>query len=671
MTDHLTLPEEHAFAGNVHIPHLTTLSVSETQVLRLLNSIDANKSTGPDKIPSKILKMTAILIAKPLTIIFNKSLSVGIFPNLWKTAVVTPIFKNKGSASDFRQYRPISLLSCASKILEKLVFSAIYGHLQTHNLLYDKQSGYRPHHSTELQLTYLTHTIYESLDKGHDVTAVYLDISNYFNQIWHEGLIYKCKHEFAISGPLLSWLESYLSNRTQKVKIDENTHSSTKSLRAGCPQGSVLGPLLALMYLNDLSTRVINHTLIYADDTSLYASYDYTNIDETQRALQKDLDAILDYGKRWAITFNATKTLQQTFSHKRAPRNLQLKFSQHDIPIVQTHKHLGVTLSQNLKFHEHINTIIKKTNIAMSPLYAISKYIPKQVLCEIYSTYIQPFHDYCDIVYHGNLTASDELRLERQLNRIARLITGTPLRTPTDKLRKELGWDSLAQRRETHRLTFYHKLVYSPQNLPEYANELLPQNRTDATNTNLRNATTHTLPPTKTTAFQRSFLPATIKKWNSLPLTFRVEPSLVKFKTLLNNHCCSTPPPKYYFMGSKTGNQLHARLRTGTLPLNSYQYQVQKVHSPSCLCGSPEETSQHFLMHCPLYNEKRQQLFAIVRNILQRDILPINLNTEKILIHGQTLSNEEGRAVANSVQNYIVAALAARGAAGGRAAAQV
>ena len=316
-TSNLSLPVYHddPNQNTGAVPALNEIQVTESQVLKMLNSLDENKSTGPDKLPTKLIKMVSILIVTPLTSLFNKSLSLGIFPKQWKEAQVTPIFKRNGSPSDLKQYRPISLLSCLSKVLEKLVFSAVYSHLSSGNLLSEKQSGYRPHHSTEIQLTYLTHNIYKNLDEGRDVTAVYLDISKYFDKIWHDGLLHKCKHEFFISGTLLSWLKSYLTERQQKVRIDDN-FSLTKTINSGVPQGSVLGPLLALMYLNGLTKEVTNDILLYADDTSIHASHDKHDKDTVRRSLQKDLDAIDRYGRQWAITFNSSKTVQQTFTRK-------------------------------------------------------------------------------------------------------------------------------------------------------------------------------------------------------------------------------------------------------------------------------------------------------------------------------------------------------------------
>lgn len=157
---------------------------------------------------------------------------------------------------------------------------------------------------------------------------------------------------------MTDWITSYLTDRRQRTFV-HNSISSTLPLSAGCPQGSVLGPLLALLYLNSLCKQTTNEILCFADDTSIYAQHTTDTISSVQNSLQNDLDRIHSYGKKWLITFNAKKTIQQTFSLKKG--TVKPKFGGQDIPLVEKHKHLGVTLSQDLHFKEHVNQIIKKS----------------------------------------------------------------------------------------------------------------------------------------------------------------------------------------------------------------------------------------------------------------------------------------------------------------------
>ena len=330
--------------------------------------------------------MAAAYIAEPLSKLFVKSVQKGKYPTQWKKATVKAVFKGRGSPSEAGSYRPISLLPCLSKIFEKLMFARIYHHIYSNSLITEKQSGYRPGHSTELQLSYLSDKLYRAMDSGDDYTVIYLDISRYFEKIWHEGLLAKCDIEFGIRGTYLDWLKSYLSGRKQIVQVGQAT-STQRKISAGVPQGSVLGPLLAIMYLHGLSSMTDNEMLFFADDSSLHASHNADNIHEVERSLQVDLDRIKRYGYDWAITFNADKTTQKTFTYKHA-RIPALTFDDKIIPIRDSHKHLGVTISTDLRFKSHVNNILLKFNRTLSPLFPIASLVPRRILLHIYQMYL-------------------------------------------------------------------------------------------------------------------------------------------------------------------------------------------------------------------------------------------------------------------------------------------
>ena len=632
---------------------LEQITTNEHEVLQILNSLNPNKSTGPDGLPVKFLKLTALLIAKPLSQLFNKSLSQGIYPEELKKANIKPIFKNKGSPSDPTCYRPISILSAVSKVFEKIVYKNLYRHITDNALLTEKQSGYRKYHSTEIQLHYLTHNLYASLDTGLDFTAIYLDISKYFDKIWNRGLLHKCQTEFGISGTLLHWLKSYLSNRTQRVQI-RNSFSRPSKINAGCPQGSVLGPILALMYLNDLSNRTYNDILFFADDTSIFASHSSQTLLETEQTLQHDLDEIHKYGQKWAITFNSEKTIQQTFSLKSSNQQPNLVFANTPIPTRETHKHLGMTFSVDLRFHEHVNVIIHKVNKTLSPLYAIAKHLPRHILEQIYKTYILPHFDNCDTIYDGHITLRDISRLETLQNRIARLTTGTLFRTSSDKLRRELGWDKLTTRRKIHRLTLYHKLsTSSSDGTPTYITDIIPNTRAHDTSMTLRNAQHHTQIHAQTTTHQRSFFSLTTKQWNDLPEASK-QLSHSDFKKWIKHQYSTIKPPIFYSIGSKILNIFHTRLRTDMSQLNAHMYKIQKSDTPACPCGFMQENTSHFILTCPKYTLIREELFQNVSQVLQSNFLqkPKSIQLE-ILLHGTDLGGGGGRAVARLFQNFL------------------
>ena len=604
--------------GDGPVPTLHHIEIHPGEVLKVLNSMDVNKSCGSDQLPTKILKLTALLIYEPLTRLFNKSLASGEYPSLWKHAKVRPVFKRKGAPSEVNNYRPISLLPCLSKIFGRIVFSRIYEYITEFSLLSDRQSGYRPGHNTQLQLTYLTDRLYDSLDKGQDFTTIYLDITRYFDKIWHAGLLAKCEKEFGLKGNLLKWLGSYLTDRRQTVDINSVT-SETLTLDAGVPQGSVLGPLLAILYLNGLCDMTANKMLFYADDCSLYSTYSPTdNSRDVQLTLQHDLDIIHRYGQSWAITFNATKTTQQTFSHRQKPNIPALTFGGQPIPRVNDHKHLGLTLSTDLRFHTHVNNILLKFNRSLGPLYPIARHLPKLTRLSIYTTYVQPFLDYCDTIYDGHITIADCTRLERAQNRAARLITGTTLRTPTDGLRRELGLTSLTDRRKKHKLQLYHKLIFDSR-IPTFIKSTLPCTRKQSIPKTLRSASKQTIPLVRTSTYYKSYIPSTTRIWNTFPEHVRADSKYTTFNKYLTELIATPTPPSYFFIGTQIGNLLHTKLRLNVSRLNFHQFSLQRIDSPSCSCGYPLENTRHFLLHCPFYCTQRENLFLTLSLVLNTD----------------------------------------------------
>ena len=532
-----------------------------------------------------------------------------------------------------------------------MVFNKIYEHLSEHDLLTEKQSGYRPSHSTHIQLVYLSHQLYSALNENKDFTAIFLDISKYFDKIWHEGLIEKCEIQYNISGNLLAWLKSYLKHRSQVVRV-ESSISASQEIQAGCPQGSVLGPLLALMYLNDLSDRTENEALFYADDTSLYLAHP-PHSQQHEQSLQRDLDLIRQYGLDWAITFNADKTVRQTFTNRLENDNLTLYFDGKQLTPVTQHRHLGLNLSTDLHFHQHINYVIKTVNSLLGPIYPVAKFLSRTTLNEIYTMYIRPHFDYCDIVFDGNITSHDIMRLQILQNRCARLVTGALFRTPTDALLKDLGWERLETRRQIHKLLFFHRLYYNYPPLPSYLTNILTDTRQDATGLRLRNARLLSLPPTRLTSFRRSYIPATIRQWNLLPESLRDTRSPRDFSRQVWQRYGAPEPPALHSFGTKTLNTQHTRLRVGLATLNAHLFTLQLTPTPACSCGYKHEDTAHYLLWCPLYTNHRQILFNAVRPIVPNfDNLPSRQKLN-ILLYGNDLSETQGTLVALHIHSYI------------------
>ena len=246
------------------------VTIDNDQIISLIRKIDPKKATGSDGISSQMLPLCDESVILPLQIIFTNILSTSTYPDMWKIANVTPIFK-KSYKELIKSYRPISLLPICGKILEKIIFKNLYAYLHRNNLITKNRSGFRPGDSTTNQLLYLLDEIHQAFDstKPLEVRAVFLDISKAFDKVWHDGLVFKLEQN-GISGNLLRLLQNYLDDRKQRVVIN-GSYSDYLNIQSGVPQGSVLGPLLFLVYINDLERNIKSNIRFFADDTMLFS----------------------------------------------------------------------------------------------------------------------------------------------------------------------------------------------------------------------------------------------------------------------------------------------------------------------------------------------------------------------------------------------------------------
>ena len=298
--------------ANLPVNILENIQVDNNEVLDVLKSLDVTKATGPDGISARLLKEGAPSICISLTKLFNLSLNRKVFPSSWKEANVIPLYK-KGDHSLCNNYRPISLLSCVGKVMEKVVFKHVFNFFRNNLILSANQSGFIPGDSTINQLISLYHELCLAVDLQKEIRIVFLDISKAFDRVWHVGLLHKLESN-GISGPLLMWFKNYLFNRRQRVVMNGQA-SDWGNINAGVPQGSVLGPLLFLIYINDIVDVVRSNIKLFADDTSLFLTVDNPLL--TAAMMNNDLSSIESWSLDWLITFNALKTDALLISRKR------------------------------------------------------------------------------------------------------------------------------------------------------------------------------------------------------------------------------------------------------------------------------------------------------------------------------------------------------------------
>ena len=579
---------------------LSNIIATEEQVLELMKGVDISKACGYDGIGNKIIKLCSEGFHVYFTYFINLSLSLGQYPSAWKLANVIPLFKNDNPQHKVN-YRPVSLLASFSKICERVVFFHLYNFLMETGFLYKFQSGFRPGDSTINQLIFLVHKIYEALEDGKEVRVVFLDISKAFDKVWHAGLLRKLE-ALGVQSPLFQWFESYLCNRKQRVVI-EGQCSDWRTITSGVPQGSVLGPLLFLIYINDITDDLASLPLIYADDTTLLEIVDDPVVSAGR--LNSDLHKISVWADKWLVTMNPVKSRNVIFSLKRNKQvHPPLFLSSNIVKDVESHTHLGLTLQSSMSWRKHIVQVFEKASKRLNMLKFVRFKVDRSILTSLYKSLIRPLMEYGDVIWN-NCYDCDSALLDGVQYEAARLVTGAIKGTSSARLYKELAWESLSNRRKLHLLCQFYKIV---KNLaPYYLSEMLPKLSSERTNYRLRSRENFTQFSCRTSRFQKSFFPSAITGWNSLP-TFKA-----KLRSTLFPHSYNK---LFDFSLSRRASIDHTRLRLGFSCLREYLFKINRCASPFCECGLESESVKHFFLFCPRYAAQRNVLFTSAATIL-------------------------------------------------------
>lgn len=502
-----------------------TFSLSLATVDDIRNILFSMKSNayGTDNINAKMLQLCAPVNILHITHIINCCLENGYFPELWKTSLVRPLPKVR-EPSIYSDLRPISIIPAISKLLEKIVYTQIYDYSSINNMIGNYQSGFRKGFSTTTALLNISDDIISALDKGSATALVLLDFSKAFDTLDHSLLCAKLEY-YGFSNTSVNFFRNYLSNRKQKVVLG-NYFSDLGYITSGVPQGSVLGPLLFLLYTSDIS-NIINFTKIqaYADDTQISLPFDPKLVKTASDNINYDLNAICKYSQEHNLKLNSSKCSVICFCPRKAQHlvqsNLTIKINDLQLDLITSVKSLGIIFDTKLRFQEHVTQLIKKSYIALKLLYlntSILNYKLRKKLCE---TYVLPILNYCNILYFPCLDKITQYRLQKIQNTCCRFVCGLKKFDHVSTKINELGWLRLNNQVKYQLSVFVHRLLSTSS--PTYLREKLFF-RYNMHNVNIRFGNTLCLPQFHSAIFKRSFTYNATVTYNSIPQSFKILP---------------------------------------------------------------------------------------------------------------------------------------------------
>jgi hypothetical protein len=399
-------------ARNFNRP-LVNLEFSEADVRELLIKTNPFSALGPDDVHPRILKEAATILASHLHKLFRRSLDEGAVPSLWKEAIVTPVFKS-GDRLSPASYRPISLTSIPCKVMERILKRAIMDHLVRNDLISSAQHGFLPNRSCVTNMLVFMDSLTQAKDDGLITDAVFFDFAKAFDRVPHIPLLHKLE-AYGIQGIILRWITSFLSNRTFRVKIG-STLSSSSPVTLGVPQGSVLGPLLFLIYINDLPESMSGNTLLFADDLKSW------NSDPSM--LQIDIDSTKQWSLNWHLPLNDEKCVHMSFGgDSRNAFVIHGEDGHLEIPKVDIKKDLGIWLSSNISFSFHHQKATHKAYVTLRMIKRTFPRISPANFQMLYGVYVRPLLEYANQVVYTGLK-KDSYRIERVQRSATKMVAG-------------------------------------------------------------------------------------------------------------------------------------------------------------------------------------------------------------------------------------------------------
>ena len=449
------------------IPSMPDITFSVAGVESLLKGVDPKKASGPDAVPCTLLHNLHHELAPCYTLLFQTSYDTGVVPDIWRTAWVSPVFK-KGDKCCAVNYRPVSLTCVPCKLMEHIIVSNMRTHFDNHGILTPFQHGFRKNHSCESQLLVTAHDLQKRLDRKEEVDISVLDFSKAFDVVPHKRLVSKLRL-YGVHGKNSAWVESFLTGRTQSVMVEGvRSHSGTATagddVLSGVPQGTVLGPLLFLVYINDLPSVLDPNTTcrLFADDCLIYRSI---RRQEDKLVMQKDLESLHDWGIQWGLKFNVSKCNMMHFSRSQEKPCRFYTLGGEVMSSTSEAQYLGVTLStrygtRSSPWKAHIDSIAGKAQQKLGFLRRSLRGCPYSLRVAGYSSLVRSSLEYAGAVWDSTVGTEVD-KLEMIQHRAARWSCGIGWREQVSvtQLLEDLRWRPLADRRRVNRLVIFYKVL--------------------------------------------------------------------------------------------------------------------------------------------------------------------------------------------------------------------
>jgi len=512
------------FSSNIDgLPILSNIEVTSATVFDKLQNLKSDKSPGPDGWPSVILKNCADQLCVPLAILYNKSLESGILPHDWKIGHIVPIFK-KGSKVKVNNYRPVCLTSVIIKLLESIVKDALLSHLSQHSILSGNQHGFIPRRSCCTQLLSALNDWTSAMDQGFSTDVIYFDFSKAFDSVPHTRLLNKLKG-YGVDGKLLEWFRCFLVDRYQRVQVNGSLSSWTR-VTSGVPQGSVLGPLLFALYVNELPSLVSSPLLMFADDIKLYR---IIRSPEDCLQLQRDIDVLVQWSKTWLLSFSVNKCKVLHIGNTAINCNHQYMLQDVELELLEDMRDLGIYVDSKLKFHVHTDIVTNKANRTLGLIHKVFECKDSDIIIKLYKSLVRPLLEYNNVIW-GPQYVMDKQKVEAIQRRTTRMIYNCQDLSYLERL-QHLKLPSLQYRRRRGDLLFLYQMINNYYDI-NYENFLT----FPATNITRGHDMKLLKPHTNCLTRSSFFSVRVINDWNSLPQSVINANSPNQFKNLLDRH---------------------------------------------------------------------------------------------------------------------------------------